>query len=234
MLSISNFCKIKFNCFTFSNSSGDIAILCTLLSKAIRFLPVNFLFDNKTLIVLLENLFSSLSVNFNWNDFIWEFKISIYLKSEYVSFALESSLKKESAIENVSAKSVGLCPKHIYSFRIKLFYFILDDASQGIYMYMSKIEICFFTARILQNQRMLCCGECFHDVFTCIVYCCTWTVTLAKSIVPRITWRKLWHSYISKLFLTKMQIKFSICFHRGSLNVIGDKFRFVRSKLKSR
>ena len=36
-----------------------------------------------------------------------------------------------------------------------------EDASQG--MHMSKIEICFFTARILQNQRMLCCGECFHD-----------------------------------------------------------------------
>ena len=36
-----------------------------------------------------------------------------------------------------------------------------EVASQG--MYMSKIEICFFTARILQNQRMLCCGECFHD-----------------------------------------------------------------------
>ena len=36
-----------------------------------------------------------------------------------------------------------------------------EDASQG--MYMSKIEILFFTARILQNQRMLCCGECFHD-----------------------------------------------------------------------
>ena len=32
-----------------------------------------------------------------------------------------------------------------------------EDASQG--MYMSKIEIVFFTARILQNQRMLCCGE---------------------------------------------------------------------------
>jgi hypothetical protein len=40
---------------------------------------------------------------------------------------------------------------------------------------------------------------------TCIVYSCTWSVTLAKSIVPRKTWRKLWHSYISKLFLTKMQ-----------------------------
>jgi hypothetical protein len=36
-----------------------------------------------------------------------------------------------------------------------------QDASQG--MDMSKIEIFFFTARILQNQRMLCCGECFHD-----------------------------------------------------------------------
>ena len=46
--------------------------------------------------------------------------------------------------------------------------------------------------------------------------------------------RKLWHSYISKLFLTKMQVKFSICFHHGSLSVIEDKFRFVRSKLKSR
>jgi hypothetical protein len=88
---------------------------------------------------------------------------NIELKSEYLSFALESSLKKEFVIGNVSAKSVGLCPKHIYSFRIKLFYFILDDASQGMYIYLSKIEICFFTARILQNQRMLCCGECFHD-----------------------------------------------------------------------
>ena len=54
-----------------------------------------------------------------------------------------------------------------------------------------------------------------------------------KTIVPRKTWRKFWHSYISKLFLTKMQVKFSIFFHRGSLNVIGDTFRFVRSKLKS-
>ena len=35
------------------------------------------------------------------------------------------------------------------------------DASQG--MYMSKIEILSFTARILQNQRMLCCGKCIHD-----------------------------------------------------------------------
>jgi hypothetical protein len=69
---------------------------------------------------------------------------------------------------------------------------------------------------------------------TCIVYSCIWSVTLSKSIVPRKTGRKLWHSYISKLFLTKMQVKFSIFFHHGSLNVIGDKFRFVIGKLKSR
>jgi hypothetical protein len=37
-----------------------------------------------------------------------------------------------------------------------------------------------------------------------------------------------------ELLLTKMQVKFSIFFHHGSLNVIGDKFGLVRSKLKSR
>ena len=89
MLSLSNFCKLKFNCYTFSNSSELIAILCTLLSKAT--------------IVLLECLFSSLSVSFNWNDCNWEFKISIYLKSGYLSFGLESTLKKELVIENVRA-----------------------------------------------------------------------------------------------------------------------------------
>ena len=26
-----------------------------------------------------------------------------------------------------------------------------------------KLKLSFFTAPILQNQRMLCCGECFHD-----------------------------------------------------------------------
>ena len=38
---------------------------------------------------------------------------------------------------------------------------VQEDVSQG--MYMSKIEICFFIARILQNLIMLCCGESFHD-----------------------------------------------------------------------
>ena len=127
MLSLSNFCKLKFNCFTFSNSSENIAILCTLLSKAIRFLPVNFLFDSKTLIVLLESLFSSLSVDFNWNDCNWEFKISIYLKSGYLFFALENTLKKELVIENVRAICC-IVPKNFYSFWIKLFFGVLGSS----------------------------------------------------------------------------------------------------------
>jgi hypothetical protein len=42
-------------------------------------------------------------VNFNWNDCNWEFKISRYLKSGYLSFGLESTLTQELVIENVRA-----------------------------------------------------------------------------------------------------------------------------------
>ena len=42
-------------------------------------------------------------MNFNRNDCNWEFKISIHLKSGYLFFALESTLKKELVIENVRA-----------------------------------------------------------------------------------------------------------------------------------
>ena len=106
-----------------------------------------------------------------------------------------------------------------------------EDASQG--MYMSKIEILFYCSNIAKSENAML-WRMLSRLETCIVYSCIWSVTLEKSIVPRKTWRKLWHSYISKLFLTKMQVKFSIFFYHGSLNVIGDKFRFVRSKLKSR
>ena len=45
-----------------------------------------------------------------------------------------------------------------------------ENASQG--MYMSKIEFFFLTARILQNQRMLCCGECFtiRNMYSLFLY----------------------------------------------------------------
>ena len=100
------------------------------------------------------------------------------------------------------------------------------------YVHVTNCNFLFCCANIAKSEnamlwRML-------SLETCIVYSCIWSVTLAKSIVPRKTWQKLWHSYIYKLFLTKMQVKFSMFFHHGSLNVIGDKFRFVWSKLKSR
>jgi hypothetical protein len=62
MLSLSNFCKLKFNCFTFSNSSENIAILCTLLSKAIRFLTINC-FKKKFVYIAIKfvNCFYSMS-----------------------------------------------------------------------------------------------------------------------------------------------------------------------------
>jgi hypothetical protein len=85
----------------------------------------------------------------------------------------------------------------------------------------------FYCSNIAKSENAML-WRMLSRLETCIVYSCIWSVTLAKLIVPRKTWRKLWHSYISKLFL------FSIFFHHGSLHVIGDKFRFVRSKLKSR
>jgi hypothetical protein len=90
----------------------------------------------------------------------------------------------------------------------------------------------FYCSNIAKSENAML-WRMLSRLETCIVYSSIWRVTLAKSIVPRIPWRKLWHSYIYKLYLTKMQVKFSICFHHGSLNVIGDKFWFVRSLDKS-
>ena len=99
--------------------------------------------------------------------------------------------------------------------------------------HVKNLNFLFYYSNIAKSENAML-WRMLSRLETCIVYSCIWSVTLAKSIVPRKTWRKLWHSYIYKLFLTRMQVKFSIFFHHGSLNVIGDKFRFVRSKLKSR
>ena len=101
------------------------------------------------------------------------------------------------------------------------------------YVHVKNWNLLFYCSNIAKSENAIL-WRMLSRLETCIVYSCIWSVTLAKSIVPRKTWRKLWHSYIFKLFLTKMQVKFSIFFHHGSLNVIGDKFRFVRNKLKSR
>ena len=101
------------------------------------------------------------------------------------------------------------------------------------YVHVKNWNFLFYCSNIAKSENAML-WRMLSWLETYIVYSCIWSVTLAKSIVPWKTWRKLWHSYIYKLFLTKMQVKFSIFFHHGSLNVIGDKFRFVRSKLKSR
>ena len=110
---------------------------------------------------------------------------------------------------------------------------VQEDASQGMYVHVKNWNFLYNCSNIAKTENVML-WRMLSRLETCIVYSCIWSVTLAKLIVPRKTWRKLWHSYISKLFLTKIQVKFSIFFHHGSLNVIGDKFRFVRSKLKSR
>jgi hypothetical protein len=48
-----------------------------------------------------------------------------------------------------------------------------------------------------------------RECYTCIVYCCIWTVTLAKSIVPQ-TWRKLWISVCLR-YLSRDRISICVC-----------------------
>ena len=73
----------------------------------------------------------------------------------------------------------------------------------------------YFTAGNRHKQNSWFCKEIREDNF-------------------RFWWRRVHEDASQGMFLTKMQVKFSLFFHHGSLNVIGDKFRFVRSKLKSR
>jgi hypothetical protein len=77
-------------------------------------------------------------------------------------------------------------------------------------MYMSKIEIFFFTARILQNQRMLCCGECFHNYNHIINYITSvfhWNVTIWLAM-------KWLHDYKSDVsYPNETQIWTCTCLH---------------------
>jgi hypothetical protein len=54
---------------------------------------------------------------------------------------------------------------------------------------------CALCSNIAKSENAMLC-RMFSRLETCIVYSCIWSVTLAKSIVPRKTWRKLWNSYI--------------------------------------
>jgi hypothetical protein len=81
--------------------------------------------------------------------------------------------------------------------------------------HVKNLNFLFYYSNIAKSENAML-WRMLSRLETCIVYSCIWSVTLAKSIVPRKTWRKLWHSYIYKLFLTRMQVKFSIFFHHGS------------------
>jgi hypothetical protein len=72
-----------------------------------------------------------------------------------------------------------------------------------------KFNVIKITAFQWRYGRIICMsyiGRMLSRLETCIVYSCIWSVTLAKSIVPRKTWRKLRHSYISK---ESMSVHFS-------------------------
>jgi hypothetical protein len=82
------------------------------------------------------------------------------------------------------------------------------------YVHVKNWHLLFYCSNIAKSENAIL-WRMLSRLETCIVYSCIWSITLTKSIVPRKTWRKMWHSYISKLFLTKMQVKFSIFFHHA-------------------
>jgi hypothetical protein len=67
------------------------------------------------------------------------------------------------------------------------------------YVHVKKLKVSFYCSNIAKSENAML-WRMLSRLETYIVYSCIWSVTLAKSIVPRKTWRKLWHSYISKLF----------------------------------
>jgi hypothetical protein len=54
-------------------------------------------------------------------------------------------------------------------------------------------NLLFYCSNIAKSENAML-WRMLSRLETCIVYCCIWSVTLAKSIVPSKTWRKLWHS----------------------------------------
>jgi hypothetical protein len=55
----------------------------------------------------------------------------------------------------------------------------------------------FYCSNIAKSENAML-WRMLSRLETCIVYSCIWSVTLAKSIIPRKTWRKLWHEFITR------------------------------------
>ena len=156
--------------------------------------------------------------------FLWVYSILMQIKTLFITLV-------SSRLVIGSSRTVGSAKKFV-----RITSVLVEESSRrrfARYVHVKNWNLLLYCSNIAKSENAML-WRMRSRLETCIVYYCIWSVALVKLIVPRKTWRKLWHSYISKLFFTKMQVKFSIFFHRGSLNVIGDKFRFVRSKLKSR
>jgi hypothetical protein len=100
----------------------------------------------------------------------------------------------------------------LYMFLIvKAFPVLVEESSQrrfARYVHVKNWNFLFYCSNIAKSENAML-WRMLSRLETCIVYCCIWTVTLSKSIVPRKTWQKLWHSYISKLFPTFMYFGWS-------------------------
>jgi hypothetical protein len=69
----------------------------------------------------------------------------------------------------------------------------------------------FYCSNIAKSENAML-WRMLSRLETCIVYCCIWTVALAKSIVPRKTWRKLWHSILWFCNIRAVKKKISITY----------------------
>jgi hypothetical protein len=80
----------------------------------------------------------------------------------------------------------------------------------------------FYCSNIAKSENAML-WRMFSRLETCIVYSCIWSVTLAKSIVPRKTWRKLWHicdytvDYMCRTKTSKSPHAFAMCSIRTDL-----------------
>jgi hypothetical protein len=59
----------------------------------------------------------------------------------------------------------------------------------GSYVHVKNWNFLFYCSNIAKSENAML-WRMLSRLEACIVYCCIWSVTLAKSIVPRKTWRK--------------------------------------------
>ena len=152
---------------------------------------------------------------------------------------------------------------HIYYFTFKLYFFVIHfsrlvigtSRTVGSAKKFVRITSGFGGGEFTKTLRKVCTYQKLKFSFLLLEYC---KIRECYAVANAFTVRNMYSLFLYmkcnsrkinrptknmtkivtllhfKLFLTKMQVKFSICFHHGGLSVIGDKFRFVRSKLKSK